>query len=485
MRIPRKALFSVALASAAFLAGLSLRRPGGTRSEQRTGQPLYYHDPMHPAYMSDKPGIAPDCGMQLEPVYAEDDSPAKSGALPPGAARISFERQQIMGLQTLQVSRTSGLHILRALGRVAPDQSRTYKISALADGVVRMVSSYSPGNIARKDDLLASYFVPARELYNALQSFFVAMSNLDRGMSLRADPSVMDTSKSDVRLAEELLKSYGVTEAQLMDLSRTRQATRDIQFRSPVTGLVLNRSAELGQRIDRGAGLYRIADISHVWVLADLFGNDSNLILTGSAARVRYGGRNYRASVSDSRQFDPASRTLKIRLVLDNPGLVLRPDMFVDVEFEVQEPEGISVPVDAVLDSGRRKTVFVAVGDGVFQPREVITGSRYGDRVQVVKGLKEGESVVVSGLFLLDSESRLQTAAARAAAPQTSVSPAAGGIIDPVCGMDVGASKTGYRSNYRGSTYTFCSKTCKDRFDGNPDQYAAKKKVETAEADRP
>ena len=168
-----------------------------------------------------------------------------------------------------------------------------------------------------------------------------------------------------------------------------------------------------GQRVDKGTELFRVAEIGRVWVLADLFENESGLVRTGMPARVRYQGRTYHALVGEARQFDPASRTLKVRLDLDNPGFVLRPDMFVEVEVDAKEPSGITVPVDSVLDSGRRKVVFVATGDAAFEPREVTTGVRYGDRIQIVNGLSEGERLVVSGLFLLDSESRLQMAAAR------------------------------------------------------------------------
>jgi YHS domain-containing protein/multidrug efflux pump subunit AcrA (membrane-fusion protein) len=223
--------------------------------------------------------------------------------------------------------------------------------------------------------------------------------------------------------------------------------------------------------LERGAEAFRVADLARVWVLADLFENESGLIRPGAAARVRYQGRVYPASVGDARFFDSASRTLKVRLDLDNSGLLLRPDMFVDVEFDVREPEGVSVPVDAVLDSGRRKTVFVSTGPGAFEPREVVAGARYGGRVQIVKGLQAGEDVVTSGLFLLDSESRLQLASAGAdkAAPAKQV--------DPVCGMTVEVDKTTLRSVHEGKTYYFCSRNCKQEFDKNPANYTKKSKI--------
>jgi YHS domain-containing protein len=167
-------------------------------------------------------------------------------------------------------------------------------------------------------------------------------------------------------------------------------------------------------------------------------------------------------------QFDANSRTLKVRLELDNPGYTLRPDMFVDVQFPVTLPSALTVPADAVLDSGLKKTVFVDQGNGIFEPREVETGWRFGNRVEIIKGLKPGERIVISGNFLIDSESRLEMAAAGMYGTTSK---------DPVCGVDVSinkAEKTGRKSNYQGKTYYFSSDECKEKFDKNPQDYMKK-----------
>jgi YHS domain-containing protein len=166
-------------------------------------------------------------------------------------------------------------------------------------------------------------------------------------------------------------------------------------------------------------------------------------------------------------QFDPATRTLKVRLEADNPGYLLRPDMFVDVELPISFPPTIAVPVDAVLDSGPKKTVFVERGEGFFEPREVETGWRFEDRVQIVKGLATGERIVIAGNFLIGSESRLKEAAAGMYAP----------VKDLVCGMEVDQGKAeaaGKKSQYGGKTYYFCSDQCKRKFDADPDSYLKK-----------
>lgn len=473
MGFAQKVTILIALLGAVLLGGYWLGKAGLADGTNAHAKPLYYQCPMHPAYRSDKPGAAPCCGMELVPVYA-DGPVSRAEVVPSGTVKIGIEKQQLMGLRTAMVTRTSGAHTVRLLGRVTVDESRVHKVTAQVEGIVRQVSSFAAGDVVRKNDVLATYFVTTPELFSAVQSYFVAMNARDRGIAL--NPGVeFDASKAQLRLSEELLQSYGMTLPQIAELARTRQITRDIEFRSPATGIVLARNASLGQRLERGAEVFRVADLTHVWTLADVFEGDSASIHPGLAARIRYRGQTYRALIRDSRQFDPASRTLKVRIESDNPKLVLRPEMFVDVEVDVREPEGISVPVDAVLDSGKRKVVFVSTGENSFAAREVVAGARYGDRVQILKGIDDGDSVVVSGLFLLDSESRLQLAATRAAE-----TPAPAAKTDPVCGMEVEPSKTAPQSVYEGTTYCFCSKRCKEEFDKNPSRHASKKKVAVA-----
>jgi Cu(I)/Ag(I) efflux system membrane fusion protein len=181
--------------------------------------------------------------------------------------------------------------------------------------------------------------------------------------------------------------------------------------------------------------------------------------------------------------FDAASRTLKLRLELENPGGLLRPDMYADVELSVARPAALTVPVDAVIDAGQRKTVFVEAGEGIFEPRAVETGWRAGGRVEVVRGLEAGERIVLSGVFLVDSESQLRAAAlgeplAPAAATAVAAAPAAaraGTAKDPICGMDVDeaqARAAGKVAEHAGRTHFFCSEGCRARFAAAPEKFA-------------
>jgi RND family efflux transporter MFP subunit len=202
-----------------------------------------------------------------------------------------------------------------------------------------------------------------------------------------------------------------MSEAQIEELSKSRSIPEDVYVVSPVDGLVISRNISAGQRFERFTEFYRIADLSHVWILADVFGGDAQAFRPGTVAKVTFPdtGQTLRARVTSVLpEVDPATRTMRVRLEADNPGFVLRPDMFVNVELPVSVPPGLTVPVDAVLDSGATKRVFVESDDGYFEAREVVTGWRADDRVQIVRGLQEGDKVVSAGTFLVDSESRLQ-----------------------------------------------------------------------------
>jgi multidrug efflux pump subunit AcrA (membrane-fusion protein)/YHS domain-containing protein len=224
-----------------------------------------------------------------------------------------------------------------------------------------------------------------------------------------------------------------------------------------------------GQRFEKGFEWYRIADLSRVWVLADLFRNEAEHVRPGMKVRVTIPETKKTLSAVVSTvlpQFDATSRTLKVRLELENPGYTLKPDMFVDLEIPITLAPAMAVPADAVLDSGLKKTVFVDLGKGFFEPREVEIGWRLGNRVEITNGLKPGERIVTSGNFLIDSESKLEMAAA---GMQQALSK------DPVCGIDVSmtkAAKAGLKTNYGGKAYYFDSLQCKQQFEKDPKRFA-------------
>ncbi|MBV5328335.1 MAG: efflux RND transporter periplasmic adaptor subunit [Chlorobium sp.] len=311
---------------------------------------------------------------------------------------------------------------------------------------------------------------------------------------------------------QELL-NFGVAESQLKTLADNGAYLTHVDLRSPVNGYVLSRLVSPLQRIERGTECFKIADLTRVWVEADIYGSEAKDIQPGMEARITLPNQHehFTATVSAIMpRFDAVSRSLKIRLEMDNPAYVFRPDMFVDVEFLLPLPESITVPSSAVIDSGKRQTVYVVMGEGVFEPRTVVTGWQTSDRVEIVEGLQPGEQIVISGNFLIDSESRMKLAALRlmedktekplntqapvptaAPAPQTAP-PAVKHDLpkektkDPVCGMTINeenALADGLTVEHEGKTYYFCSEDCKEQFKQDPRSFLGEKAADPTQTD--
>ncbi len=435
---------------------------------------LYYVDPMHPAYKSDKPGIAPDCGMELVPVYDDGgvgSAGASASSVRPGTVKVSPEQQQLIGVRAAAVTKTPGTHIVRTVGRIATDENRIHRILAGSEGWIRKISEGTTGTLVKQDQMLATLY--SRDLLAAEQGLFYALNVFDRSKKEGvAGPEQNPASNSQVQAAEDTLRNLGMSDIQIREISQTRTPTREIVVSAPVTGVILTRNVFPGMRLERGAELYRLGDLSRVWILADVFRNEAKHFRPGTVARVTLSDdpeEMFQARVSEVLpQFDATARALKVRLEVNNPGYVLRPDMFVDVELPLALPPAITVPVDAVVDAGAKRTVYVDKGNGVFEPRKVETGWRAGGQVEIVKGLMVGEKIVVSGTFLIDSESRMKAAAAGFYGETSD---------DPVCGMEVDQGKTraaGLTAEYQGQMYYFCSDDCKTKFAKEPTKYAWK-----------
>ena len=248
------------------------------------------------------------------------------------------------------------------------------------------------------------------------------------GTTGEAQAAQNDTSPLSWRRGRLELLNLGVEESQLQEMTTNGTQLTHVDLRSPVDGYVLARNISPRQKIDNGTECFRIADLSKVWIEASLHDPETSHIRPGMQARVNLPGQaqQFTATVSHTLpRFDGASRSFRVRLEMDNPGLVFRPEMFVDVVFQVPLPASVSVPASAVIDTGKRKTVYAVVGEGLFEPREVQTGWRTGDRVEIVQGLQPGEKIAVSGTFLLDSESRMRLAAAGLMTDQPATPPAA------------------------------------------------------------
>jgi RND family efflux transporter MFP subunit len=462
MKAPSVVLLLALFGVAGFVGGVGYSRwsrdSGAEAGQKGKRKILYWHDPMHPAYKSDKPGIAPDCGMRLEPVYADggagqaaarqegkilhyrdpqdpdytSDKPGlnpetgndlepvyegDSASMPPGTIQVSPEKQQLIGVRYGQVGYVSDSQTVRAVGRVTVDETRISRVHTRVEGWIEKVFVDFTGQLVKQGQPMLILYSP--EMLASQQEYLLALRAKDllRGSTLS---SAAEDTHSLIEVSRRRLELWGLDREQIEEISRTGNPLTNITIHSPVTGFVTTRNAFLKQKISPETELYTIADLSRVWIMADVFESDASLIRLGQAATVTLSytpGRRFAAKVTYIQpQVDPETRTLQVRLEANNPGFQLKPGMFTDVEFSLRRQARLAVPASAVLDSGLRQTVFVDRGNGYLEPRHVVIGQRMGDQVGILSGLQAGERIVTSGTFLIDSESQLKAAASGMAA---------------------------------------------------------------------
>jgi len=495
------ALGMVLLVMASYLVG---RRQNSHHARESTNSRpvLYWVDPMHPDYKSDHAGIAPDCGMPLEPVYAEPRAALATSQAAPfvdGAVGIDVDKQQLFGIRVAAVEKTSGSEKIRVLGRVVPEDTHVYRITAGSDGFIRETYNDSVGSLVKKDQKLAASYLG--ETLAIASGFLAATAGVpgavgkDGNRTVPYPGTVSKQGVSSIQGYTDRLRNLGVSEVQIKQMAESRQLPETIDVVSPVDGFILARNVTPGQHFDRSMEFYRIADLSKVWIVAEIFGSEARDFLPGIVAHVTLPdeGRVFSARATDTLpEVDPVTRTLKLRLEADNPAFALRPDMFVNVELPVRVAPGLTVPLDAVIDSGREQRVFVERSMGVFEPRQVETGRKLSDRVEIVRGLEEGERVVTAGTFLVDSESRLKSnpepppkqprheKVTRPSGSKPGLAAHAGQVKDqvkdPACGMMIDREKAmsaGQTLHRDGATYYFCSERCKQNFTREPEHYLA------------
>lgn len=406
MKKPAAISSFIFLALVVFAAG-RYSNSAGTGAHAGIKRILYYVDPMHPTYHSTKPGIAPDCGMELVPVYEGDDL-ADKVQLAAGAISVSPEKQRLIDVRVETVEKNSGFRIIRTTGRVEAQENRVYRLTSATEGWITALTNKPRGTVVKKDELLVSFY--SLEFRNAQQAYLGALASMEK---VKAGGAA-DDSNSIIRINEAQLHALGMGDPQIKELAKKRQTTRDISVVSPIDGIVLASDISPAQWFAKGTEFYRIADLSRVWITADLFNDQAGVLRPGAMVKVhiRELSKTLYARVTENPPlFDAASRTLKLRLEAENPGWTLRPDMFVDLELRSEAPRGVSVPADAVLDSGAKKIVYVQTAGDIFEVRQVEIGPAYGSRVTITRGLKAGEKIVTSGNFLLDSESRIRNGA--------------------------------------------------------------------------
>jgi RND family efflux transporter MFP subunit len=307
---------------------------------------------------------------------------------------------------------TSGGQTLRAVGKVTYDETRLAHVHTKYEGWIDKVYVDFIGKLVQKGQPLLTIYSP--DLLASQQELLLAVKAKEV-MKKSTLEGVIDQSETLFQAAKRRLELWDLSEAQIQQVLATGQPIKNITLYSPIGGYVLERKAFSQVKVMPDTDLYTVADLSRVWIMADVFEYEAPNIRVGQTARVTLSyekNRSFLAKVNYIQpQVDPMTRTLKVRLDAGNPGIALKPDMYVDVTFTVDSALALTVPSGAVLQAGDKNTVFVGHGDGYLEPRDVTIGEQKGDRITILKGLKAGERIVTSGNFLIDSESQLKAAA--------------------------------------------------------------------------
>ena len=413
---------------------------------------LFYRNPMGLADRSPVPKKDP-MGMDYVPVYEGEAETETGPAAAANQIKISTEKIQKLGVKTEAASLKSLDKVVRASGRIEADERRVHAVSPKFEGYVERLHVSATGQAVGKGQALFEVYSP--ELVSAQREYALAAQGVQSLKDAGGDAQRSMQQLADASLLR--LKNWDISDDQIRALSnadkasKAGEAKRTLTFRSPVSGIVTEKKALQGMRFMPGDALYQITDLSSVWVLADVFEQDIGLAKSGAKAKVMI------AAYPD-KQFDgkigyvyptlkAETRSVQVRIELSNPGQLLKPGMFAQVELAVAaRNKVVTVPLSAVIDSGTRRIVLVQAQEGRFEPREVKLGARSDNYVEVLEGVRDGEQVVVAANFLIDAESNLKAAisgfggtAEKPAQPVSSPAQSGGG------GGGGGAAATGHQ----------------------------------------
>jgi len=361
-------------------------------------------------------------GMQAPPEQTTQPAPPEQPALT--SLQLSPERLQSIGVKVAEVKRQQSHDEIRATGTVDVNEEKLAYVQTRFPGWIQRVFADATYQFVRKGQPLFTIY--SQELVSTEQEFLLALRNR-QALAVNNPNRATDEATWLVDAARQRLQQWNVPDSEIARLEKTGQVQREITITSPATGYITERNALPNQTVEPDTRLYTIADLSTVWVNAQVFQNDIGRLKPGNPAAVTvdaYPGRTLNGQVDQVLpQVDPATRTVRVRLVFANPGLLLKPGMFVNVSLGVPLGMQLVIPASGVLQSGTRQIAFVDHGNGYLEPREIETSGATDDRVIVRKGLKPGERIVASANFLIDSESQLQAALGSFAPPP----PGAGG----------------------------------------------------------
>ena len=360
----------------------------------------HYTCPMHPSVKSAEPGQCPICGMNLVPVLEEE---AASGIV-----EIDTRRWQTIGVRTGMATMRPMRSEIRAVGKVAFDETRLSEVSVKYKGWIGELYVNRPGQTVRKGETLFTLYSP--ELYATQEEMLAVLDSQERARAT----AVPERADYLVAAARQRLRLWDLTEREIDAIAAAGAPMRFVPIVAPVSGHVVVKEVVAGAAVEPGRTLFRIAALDRVWVEAEIYESDLSLVEVGQRATVTLPyqpGARFEGSVAFVYPYlDAASRTGRVRIEVPNPDLELKPEMYADVVIEVERGERLTVPDSAVLYAGSRRLVFVDLGGGRLEPRTVEVGVRSDDRVEILSGLEAGLPIVTSGTFLIAAESRLKSA---------------------------------------------------------------------------
>ena len=335
----------------------------------------------------------------------------KVQVIAPGTVHVSPERQQLIGVRFGKVEKRQMQKVIRTVGRIDYDEKRIGTVSPKIGGWIEELYVDFTGQFVRKGEPLLSIYSP--ELVSTQEEYLLALS-AKRDWSKSPFSEVSESGNLLAESSRRRLKLWDISDDQIKALEETREPKKTLTLFSPFTGYVLEKMVTRGQFIDAGMALYRIADLSVVWLIADIYENEVAFIHLDQQAVIQmayYPGETFTGrAIYIYPYMEPQTRTAKVRFEFANPDRKLKPEMFANVEIRINLGNKLAVPEGAVIDTGVRKVVIIDRGSGYFEPREVRLGAKAGDFFEVLAGLKSGERVVTSANFLIDSESKLKEA---------------------------------------------------------------------------
>jgi membrane fusion protein, copper/silver efflux system len=375
----------------------------GSGSAGQARRILYYRNPM---------GLNDTSPVPKKDAMGMDYIPVYDGDVPDGPqVKISLNRLQTLGVKTEAAASRSMSRTIRAVGTIEASERGLYTVSPKFEGWITTLHVNTTGATVRRGQPLLAVYSP--ELVTAQEEYRVAAQTLQSMHD--ASPEARANMQSLVEGGLQRLRNWDIADADLAGLRAGKDAQRSLLLRSPADGVVIELAARAGMRFMPGEALFQIADLSSVWIVANVFEQDLSLVRAGQTAVVSlaaYPGRDFNGKVTFVYPtVQPETRTARIRIELSNEAGLLKPDLYGTVQIEAGDTvAAVAIPESAVLDSGTRRVVLIERGGGAFEPREIELGARGDGYVEVVKGLSDGEQVVVDGNFLIDAESNLKAA---------------------------------------------------------------------------